>query len=76
MLNASIHSLIAAALLAAAGGLAACSQGAGSVLPDVPSLPTQTGALSADQQKKAIDDLLARRSQHEAEAQQQAKTQR
>ncbi len=76
MLNASINRALAAAAVISALGLSACSQSVGAVLPESPVLPTQTGALSADQQKKAIDDLLARRGQQEAEGQPAAKTQR
>jgi hypothetical protein len=76
MLKATNSCVLAVGLIVVAAAVSACSQSAGSVLPDMPSLPTQSGALSAEQQKKAIDDLLARRGQQEAEAQQQAKTER
>lgn len=53
--------------------LAACSQSVSSTLPD---LQPVNNVLTADQQKKAIDDLQARRDQQEAAVTQSAKTQR
>ena len=65
-----------AAIAAALGlGLAcgACSQSVSSGLPE---LQPVNNVLTADQQKKAIDDLQARRDQQEADSRQQAKIQR
>lgn len=62
-----------AAALAVAAFAAGCSQSVSIAIPEAPRVPT---SLTSDQQKKAVDDLIARRDQQEAETQQQAKVQR
>lgn len=52
---------------------AGCSQTMGSALPEEAVTPA---VLSSDDQKKAIDDLVARRAKQEAEVQAATKTAR